>query len=134
MVNKEINEEEIFTELVEQALEGKHTSFEFIKNFDQFLFAIGCWKDRKNLVKLFKQLEKEFIKEYVEQIKTSEQDFNLIASIKQVATVKEYYKEEAAILAEMIKEYKAYVLNGHIVSTIVGIDRREEDLYDFRFF
>lgn len=133
MINEEMTNEEIFNELIAQALEGKHTPFEFIRNFSQLLFALDCRRDRKNLLKLFQKLEKDFIKEYTNQIRSNSQDINLVTSIKQLATVKDYYIKEVNILSDMVSEYKAYVLNGHITDTILGIERAEEDLYDFRF-
>ena len=132
-----MTEDEVITNidaLVNDALKGEHTKFEFIKNTNQLLFAYLCRRDRRKVVDLFKKLQKDFIKEYCKEIKFDLQDYDLVFTIKQLELVIDFYSKEAATLTEMITEYKEYLFSGHIFSSIImGNERADEDLIDYRF-
>ena len=44
-----------------------------------------------------------------------------------------FYKQEYKIITDMIREYHAYLMYGfHFFSCLVGDEREEKDMYDYR--
>ena len=129
----EQNEKEYFSELVNKALEGKHSDFEFIKNIYMLKTARLYRRGLKKVIKVFKALIKGLIKAYSKGILNETDKLDMIMAIKQFEVCLNYYKKEHAIAKDMLTEYREYVLHGHILKQLVFLsDRPEEECIDYR--
>jgi hypothetical protein len=81
---------------------------------------------------IFSNLISTTEKVYLEQIATGTQDLGVILALKQFIQCRDYYYKESEVAYDMLDEYKCYVWSGHIIDTLVGNTRREEDLVDYR--
>lgn len=125
--------EELCLQLMQYALKNENSSFTFIR----------CLRERINLQeyirnslapaeKLFRRLYTATQKAYLEQIRSGAQELQAILALKQFKYCQEYYKKEIAVAKDILDEHKEYVLSGHIIDTLLGNIRKEEDLVDYR--
>lgn len=125
-------EEEFFTGLVERALTGKQSNFEFIRSWQErnavktYQFGIDA------IIKIFTNLYKSTYKIYISQIDAGTQDLQTILALKQFTQCLHFYRREYEIASDMLDEYWEYIWSWHIIDTLVGNYRKEEDLWDHR--
>ena len=84
-------QEKFFTDLVERALKGKQSVFEFIRS----------WPERRSLktyqlgidaiIKIFSNLCDETYKIYISHVKTGTQDLQTLLALKQFRQCREFY-------------------------------------------
>jgi hypothetical protein len=78
--------------------------------------------------KLFKKMYKAAYENHVKNVLLGIQAVETLIIIKQLKQCVDYYQKEAEIIQDMINEYDEYILNGHIIDTLLGRPRSEEDL------
>ena len=125
--------DDLFKDLVIKALENKNSKFEFIRNYDM-LRAVKLYRSGVRRVhKMFKSLEYELLTKYAKLVKEGTDDLTMVMAIKQFAQCVQYYKKEHAIADDMLKEYRTYVMSGHILAQLFfnGV-RPEEECVDYR--
>lgn len=125
-------EEKFFTDLVERALTGKQSDFEFIR----------CWQERNTVkayqfgiaavVRVFTNLSEKLYQIYVTQVREGKQDLETLVALKKFRQCREFYQREYDITKDMLSEYWEYIWDWHIIDTLVGNYRLEEDLWDRR--
>ena len=69
---------------------------------------------------------------YNELIKEGTQSPDALLWCIQFKQCVKFYQKEADILKDMLKEYHAYVFGGNVIKTLLGINRRKEELVDYR--
>ena len=124
--------EETFVKLMQRALEGKQSDFMFIKCWEERTLAKDYIVVAETVVELFKRLESNATKIYVNQIMAGEQELETVISLKQLYICKKFYEQEIAIAEDMLAEYRSYIWGGHVWDTLVGNIRKEEDMVDYR--
>ena len=77
---------------------------------------------------MFKKMYKSAYETHVKNILLGIQTVETLIIVKQLKQCTEYYQKEAEIVRDMINEYNEYVLSGHIIDTLLGRPRSEEDL------
>lgn len=116
-------EDDYTTLLIEKALEGTHSKFEFIQSMNDFNMA-------RQLAKALNKLTKGFYKSIRKlQKQDNFENEDIIKLLKKCAN---FYKVELAITKDMIDEFKVYMEYGHFVDMLLGEIRPEQDLVDFR--
>ena len=125
-------EENFFIGLVEYAIKGKQSDFKFIRSWQErtavktYLFGVAA------VIRVFKNLCNATYKTYLSQIATGTQDLQTILALKQFKQCLAFYEREFEIARDMIREYWEYIWNWHVIDTLVGNYRAEEDLWDHR--
>ena len=123
----------VFEELVKKALEGKHSDFEFIRTYETCKVARYYKIGVKRVYKTFKTLYKKLMKTYAKDILTGEQKLEMLMSIKQFEICYDYYKKEYELAKDMLSEYRAYLISGHIFDQLVcNAIRSDDDCVDYR--
>ena len=125
-------EEKFFTDLVERAVKGKQSDFEFIRSWQERTAVKTYQIGVAAIIRIFNNLCDSTYKTYLKQIQTGSQDLQTILALKQFKQCLAFYKMEYKITADMIKEYSEYIWNGHIIDTLLGNYRAEKDLWDHR--
>ena len=124
--------DELFRDLVNKALDGKHSKFEFIRNYQMLQVARMYRKGVKRVTKMFRNMEYELLYAYKKLIQNGQDDLAMVMAIKQFAACAQYYKEEHAIAKDMISEFRCYVNSGHILQTIFDGTRPDYECVDYR--
>ena len=124
---------EIFSELVKKALKGKQSDFEFIRTYETCKVARYYKISVKRVSKVFKTLYKKLMKTYAKDIMTDEQKLEMLMSMKQFEICYRYYEKECEIAKDMLDEYYAYLISGHIFAQLImnGV-RSDDDCVDYR--
>ena len=125
-------EEKFFTDLVERALNGKQSNFEYIR----------CWQERnavktyqlgiEAVLKVFTEICDKVYKTYVLQVREGEGDLQVLLALKRFKQCLVFYEKELEISKDMLSEYWEYIWDWHIIDTLVGNYRPVEDLWDHR--
>ena len=84
------------------------------------------------VTKMFKKLYDSTSKTYLTQVAEGNPDLETLMALKQFKICMDFYRDETKILDDMLLEYTEYVLSGHVIDTLVGNIRPDEDLYDYR--
>ena len=132
MEKEEFNIDQAFKQLVETALANDSQPFQFIGSLAERSAAKTCVRATKKVVKLFKGLEENSAKSYVELIKNGKQSTEVLLANIQFKQCVKFYEKELATLKDMLKEYNAYVFGGNVIKTLLGIYRSEQDMVDYR--
>lgn len=131
-VSPDQTEENFFTDLVQRAVKGKQSDFEFIRSWQERNAAKTYQIGIAAVLKIFTELYQSTYKTYVSQVASGNQDLETLLALKQFKQCLVFYKEEYRIVRGMIKEYWEYIWNWHIIDTLIGNYRSEEDLWDHR--
>ena len=117
----------IFGELVNKALKGKQSDFEFIRTYEAFKVAKLYKISVKKVYKTFKTVYKKLMKTYAKDILTDEQQLEMLMSMKHFEICYDYYKKEYKLAKDMLSEYHAYLASGHIFDQLVMNNVRPDD-------
>ena len=117
---------------MQKALNEKNSEFEFLRCFQDRAAAKMYYYSTTKVIYIFKDIYASTYKAYLKQIKTGTQDLQTIIALKQFKQCVDYYERERRIAADMLDEYSEYVLSGHVIDTLVGNYRSDEDLWDHR--
>ena len=124
--------DEMIQELLKRGLSGEPTPFELITN----LYAKRLVKDFKKsvakVVKMFENLRHQAILKYTLQIKEGTQDLSLLLAGIQFTKCIEFYTNELKTAKSMLQEYRVYIRSGHFLDAILGLQRKEYDMIDYR--
>ena len=123
----------VFEELVKKALKGKQSDFEFIRTYEMCKTARYYKISVKKVSKVFKTLYKKLMKSYAKDIMADEQKLEMLMSMKQFEICYDYYKKEYELAKDMLSEYRAYLISGHIFDQLVcNAIRSDDDCVDYR--
>ena len=134
LVGKEdISSAELTKQLIETAEKGKHRNFEFITNIDTLSVAKTLRDALEKLVTAFTKTAKMSYNLYVIRLKAGSSPVEFLLQYKTFSHCAKFYKEEYKILTNMIQEYHAYLMySWHLFDHLLGREREEKDLYDYR--
>jgi hypothetical protein len=124
--------------LIQAAIENKHQNFEFIKDVNGLAVAKALRDALDKVVVAFKEATTMAYNLYLGNLKSSIINIKGMEYLIQYKTFKqcvEFYKQEYKTIVDMIREYHAYLMYGwHLIDHLLGKEREEDDLYDFRIF
>ena len=122
----------LLKELLVKVENKEHLEWEFVVSIFDWFDKLRLKAAIKHLLKGFNKTIRVLVKTQCHNIKNSIPSFEITYTIKQFLDIVNFYKEELKILDDMFAEFRQYVLKGHILDTILGNIRQEEDLHDYR--
>ena len=125
-------EEQFFTDLVERAVKGKQSNFEFIRSWQERTAVKTYQIGIAAIIRIFTNLYSSTYKTYVSQVARGMQDLETLLALKQFKQCLVFYEREYEVALDMIEEYWEYIWNWHIIDTLIGNYRDEKDLWDHR--
>ena len=125
-------EEKFFTDLVERAVKGKQSNFEFIRSWQERIAVKSYRFGIAAIIRIFRNLYDSTYKTYLSQVTLGNQDLQTLLALKQFKQCLSFYTREYEIARDMIKEHNEYMWNWHIIDTLIGNYREEKDLWDHR--
>lgn len=133
--NNEVTEliGDLLTELInELVIEQNFTEFQFLRNIYQRNEIKRRYVQIKFCRKLLKNSAEAALKEYLNGLEKNDDQFESLVIYSDTNVIIEAFSREIGILLNILDEFYEYTLSGHIFSVLLGNDRAEEDLRDFR--
>lgn len=123
---------QVFDKLVKQALSGKHSDFEFVRNLGMLRVVRLYKRGVRRVSRLFGNMARDLLEQYADKIVSSMQDVEALLAVKRFEVCHDYYEKEVEIAKDMISEYKAYVASGHRIDALLGKYRPDDECVDYR--
>ena len=131
-LSQEEQEAELLRVIMHKAFTEENSKFQFIVSWAHRRAVKEYLKGIKQIVKTFNLKIDLIQREYLEQILTDTQDINLLTAMVQILHCRDYYQRELDVVKDMLDEYRCYIHSGHLIDTIIGVQRPPQDLIDFR--
>jgi hypothetical protein len=126
-------QEELFKELTEAALNGQHHEWEYIKNITEYGIVKAGQAGLLKVIELFETCAKSVYSNYCAQVAEGTGEFPLLYAYTQYLECKKFYEYELDLTEDMLAEYWAYVWSGHFMDQwLFGRDRESWHLWDHR--
>lgn len=119
-------------ELAEIALQGRATEFQLISTPLGYSATRSFAKGMKKTIEAFEQLVKASAEAYSEGIAAGKIDLGMLMAHCQYKTCADFFKTELETAKAMMKEYRMYVMSGHLLKTLIGCPRAQKDMVDYR--
>jgi hypothetical protein len=122
MSNQE--DKELFAEIIKRAESGEHTKFEYIKSWREYKTRILNYKATEMLIKGRERSTKSLLKRYCKAVGLGQGDITTLLVRKALLDTKRFYDKELTVIADMISEYDAYLLDGNFISQFFFYETR----------
>ena len=125
--------EELFKNLLDTALSGRHTDFEFLKSFAELRVMQTTRRGLKKIIILFNSLADELYNTYCKEVLLGTNTLDMLYVMSQYRKCAQFYQEELHTAEEMVEEYWCFVRAGHWLDQFLFFKPREcWDMWDFR--
>lgn len=119
--------------LIERVEQNDKTEFRLIKSFKEFQVTKNIRTAVKYVIIGFKRTADKVLKNYLSVISRNSDDIELFVSYRKLLICIDFYQQEYNTLTDMIKEYRCYTRNGHILVNLVFQQQRpKQDMVDYR--
>lgn len=119
--------------LIERVEKGENIPFEYLSTFSAFLAARSLRTATEKIISGFEKEATRAYDKYLEGLKNKVDNLQLLVNHRFFKKCADFYKKDLSIIENCIEEYKYYVFSWHVVDTLLGIPRREEDMWDHRY-
>lgn len=123
---------EFFDELVGRAMRGEASKFEFIRDLTTFRTARAYKRGVGKIARLFGKLAEGLVRQCAALVREGAQDVDALLAAKRFEICRDHYAAEAAVAKDMLSEFKAYLRSGHVIRTLLGGYRPDEECVDYR--
>ena len=130
MHNNEI--QQMLMTIIEYAKSAKLSEFHFIRDWYDYRFCSAKCSSFKLLIKGLRKTSNRLFKKYCLSVASGEGNFNQLLAYQQLQQVIRFYQYELDNYTNMVHEYNAYLMDGHLISAFFGEFRADSDLHDFR--
>lgn len=117
---------ELILELVDNAKAGEHTKFEQLRFFNEYIAGRIVYRSIKKVIEDLEYSADSLFKMYCKDVRYQQTDVNLLLAYKQLQLAVNFYKEEASIIKNILKDYEHWLWNGNIVEVIRAVLFGEE--------
>lgn len=124
---------ELVEMLTSRASAGKHTTFEFVRSFEEFCLLKKALTGCEKIVEMFNRMSWGLYQEYCRQVSQSKANLSLLFTLRRFLECEAFYEAEIILAKGMLREYYAYVRDGHFLEQFVYRETRPEELlFDHR--
>lgn len=124
--------EELTLAVVKRAQAGQHSKFDYIRNLNGLRGVARYFNGAARLKNGFKKVSQKVLSDYTKSISNKYTKVDPLITYNNLKVCEKFYEDEQSIAKEMIREYIAYLSSGHLIETLLGFDRPEDDLRDYR--
>jgi len=131
---KDLTSDNLMENLIERVAKKEHTKAELIRTRDGLAAAKVLSTALFKISKMFDKLAKQSLEKYIEEIDDTRMQLNAVQQLctyRDFLACKRFYLVEKGIIDRIIYEYNVYVNSGHLIDSMLGNERPEEDLYDY---
>lgn len=130
--------EEVDKLFMQKANEGKNLKFEYIDHLGEYFMLSRYRKALKKVVQNYVNAYWERYDKYCKLVLTysnKDVDLDMLLTMKACENCVDYYNVDIETLDNMLQEFRAYVFNGHFISTILNNETRSiSDYWDHRYY
>lgn len=120
-------------DLLAKAAKNDHSSFILLRSPAEYRAARQYYKATSSAAAEFRLIRRALIKEHCKALSAGSCDTEAILAAKNLEFAVKFYEDEAEIMHDMLKEYRTYLLSGHLISTVLlNAYRSDEDCVDYR--
>lgn len=116
---------ELILDLIERAKAGRHTKFEQLRFFSEYLAAYSVYNATNKVINILEYSANNLFKKYCKAVTKHQADVNLILAYKQLQHTVNYYIEELKIINEAIIDYESYLLKGNFIKAVLFGEERD---------
>lgn len=127
-----MTEQNILSELAKHTDSGEHTKFQLLQNWKEYSFARKARAALKVLLKTLYRSVDNLFRNYCTDIVSGTADIHKLLAHNYTMTIISFYTEELMIITNMIHEYEAYLMEGHLLDAFFGEQRPAELMWDHR--
>ncbi len=127
-----MTDNEILIQLIEHANAGKHSEFNFIRNWANYRLTKRNAKALRYTVNALQTSCDRTFNTYCQEVRAGVADVTKLLAYTTLRSTLEFYKQELYIFASMVYEYEAYLLEGNYLYAFFGAERTDDELWDFR--
>lgn len=125
---------DIISDLIEEALSGEPTTFEFIKSVPEFIRFRYRSYSLKNIIKILSSCSKRLFKSYCAAIEAGDEQSTKLLACATIDKAVEFYTRERLTIDQMLGEYEAYLMTGNQLDFVLFRQRKESKMWDHRRF
>jgi hypothetical protein len=115
--------QQLLSEILDYAKEGKSIEFHFITSWSEFSFIRKSHKATRLVIKTLKASANKLFKTYCKEVPSGAADFNRLLAFAQLQEVIIFYEKELVTMKRMIDEYDEYLGQGHFWYSLLGGER-----------
>ena len=133
MGNFDHSADNVLADLLARAAGNDHSSFILLRSLAERRAARQYYKATAAAAAEFRMIRRSLIKEHCKALLAGSCDIETILAAKNLELAIKFYEDEAEIIHDTLREYRAYLLSGHLLSTVLlNTYRSEEDCVDYR--
>lgn len=122
----------ILLELAHYTEAGEHTKFQLLRNWQEYRFTCRAKMTLKILTKTLRATANKTFKGYCKAVAAGNADLNKLLAYKYTVKILNFYVKELEIITNMVYEYEAYLMEGHLLDSFFGEQRSIELMWDHR--
>ena len=122
---------EMTEKLVTHAITGEATKFELLRSWQSYRYYKSLIKAYASILGGLTKGADRLYKSYCRDVTKGVGTTSKVTAYKQMLGVLSFYKNEISTISDMVKEYKLYLLDGHLINSFLGIYRSDQDLRNY---
>ena len=123
---------QLLADLIEYAEAGKKLRFEFICNWPTYCKHRISRRTFLTIIDSLNYAADSMLKRYCKGLQDGTADFTDLLVRKSLLKAVEFYNCEMLMITDRIYEYEAYLMDGHLLTALLGEERARCDLFDHR--
>lgn len=119
-----LDEQQMLADIVKRAEAGEHTKFEYIRSWKEYKQRKMNIRALDMLIDSLEHSTKSLLKRYCRAVEKGQADVMTLLVRNKLLTTKAFYEREITMVADMISEYEAYLLEGSFLSQFLFYEIR----------
>ena len=109
---------ELLLALIENARAGQHTKIEQLRFFSDYVGGFITYQATKKVIYTLEKAANTLFKNYCKDILHQQANINTLLAYKQLLHAANYYKEEQALLKDVLVDYEDWLFDGNFLYCI----------------
>ena len=122
---------DMIEKLIKHALEEDHTKFVQLRSLSEYRNFRSIVRSYRAVIVGLEAGVKRLSKSYYKDITCGCNDTTKAMAYRQMLDVVDFYYQEIYIINQMLKEYRLYLQDGHLLSALLGEQRSNRDLTNY---
>lgn len=110
---------EFLLALVEHTRTGKHTKFSQLRFFSDYIGGRITYRATKKVIRMLEKAANTLFKNYCKDVPHQQANINTLLAYKQLLHAANYYKEEQALLKDVLADYEDWLFDGNFLLAVV---------------
>ena len=117
--------------LIRHALKGESTKFELLRSWQSYRYHKGLIRSYKSVLSGLTAGAVRLYKSYCHDVELGINTTSKATAYKQMLDVLNFYENEISVISDMVREYRMYLSNGHLITSFFGEYRDDRNLVNY---